>query len=248
MNLIERNIFAVLIIFFVAGCDGDTVVKGSKDEEARGLISQLEENFSVLSSDVSALDISIDAVEQDVSGIDLDVGNLQNRVADLEASMDEVQSLGEVEVFDSNSQRLGRLLMLDATFPLRITDSSFRGLGVTSKGYVFLFDVSESLRVDKEIVVYFESPDCIGNGYVQRPSGSNISYVQGAVFVSGKAPDLGYFYYDPVTSFQSRTAASHLSDGVCYSGVETFNMVPVFPNDPAVTGFPDTVTAPVRLR
>ena len=130
-----------------------------------------------------------------------------------------------------------------------VFDASGRLLGAytaggeifNSKGYQVELYISQGHFVNWPI--YFESSDCSGQGYTR----GNYDESSGYVFITHE--DIGEYFIAYTDKDLLSTSVAHNSwrryrndiHGGCETYTSTSNLVPVFPNDPEITGVPNGV-------
>ena len=113
------------------------------------------------------------------------------------------------------------------------------GAIINSKGYRLRLYTSPSYYVNWGI--FFESPDCSGQGYgyPAEPNGDVfLSYDQTGGFMIAYT-EIGA---TPVNiTYRSLRRYNGVTHGVCETKTYAASYVPVFPNDPEITGVPSDV-------
>lgn len=187
------------------------------------------------------------------------VDQLEARVETLEAEVTELKARpGPVQVL-ANGESIGSFLGIGNTNNLG------QYITLSSTGYMFQvfnmvpsdhqpFPLLEVGRIWPETLL-FEFADCLGQAFIElsheagRPLSADLIAAEGIVVATGD-PLNGVFYAPEGSqaAFLDATFFARSLEGSCGSSPRMTWVVPVFPNDPAITGVPnEPFTPPIKL-
>ncbi|MCK0154904.1 hypothetical protein MWU49_14405 [Alcanivorax sp. S6407] len=240
---------AFLLLAACGGDDGDTIVQGSKDDQARSLIEDLSvevqsnsQDIIQIQADSSANAANIDSLESDISALSADIADNSDAISLLNQS-------SAIQIYDSSDQAIGRLVQI-FTDTLSLFNSSHEGMGLTSTGYLFKVDFYGSLSW-QSIGTYFESPDCTGTHLVFDPAINSAALNLGTIFYDSYQPDKQLLYIPRRQSIRQNVqiySYKNPSTGACISSTAQQDVVEAYINDPDITGVTTLGTGPYYIK
>ena len=207
------------------------------------------------SVDQNASDIGINSsdIAQNTANIVANASNIQTNSTDISGIKTDIaansaaeEGLGSIYV-KANGQHIG--LFVSSLSGIHGGNGDPRPLTVLSDND-YLFDIDKDGNLADSFTLYYESADCSGQAYLAGPgnAGQQIDAFFAAQGYVLKSPDP----LDPVTTYylaSNTPSPIHLSmysirniNG-CTSSFNSEYGYPVLPNDPSVTGVPDSVFA-----
>ena len=187
-------------------------------------------------------------IESNTTAIAVNSGNISSNLTATENNAASIASLtlgSGVHVY-SQGVSIGRFLgaaFADGTNAVSAGPAIWL---VSDSGFVFTVDVGGSSPRFLTPVnnLYYLEPNCQGDAFI-GPSYLGWTASSGAVFRSPLAEGTAIYYTERGQFSTDRLALSEYEDGVGCRGITSNNAnFRAFPNDPAVTGVPNT--APVR--
>lgn len=121
---------------------------------------------------------------------------------------------------------------------------------ISSTGYMFSVfqqsgDIGNSFRIPGVLAqalpatIYFESADCTGQGFVDTAQDPSVSVLGGFVFNNKSSSHQGLWFSPKTSASVEVTVGSTVGPNAgnsCSPNSGTRNALPVYPNDPQVTG------------
>ena len=183
--------------------------------------AEVNQNFDDVKQAVDDNDLRIITNEARVSSNEADISNNSNSINSIRQS---------VSVYDG-STRVGALLTYFVN-----THALFI---LSDTGYVEEY-VPEAFNT-----VIFTTSDCTGQGYY-FPNFS-LPSSNGFVVSTSNTGGYGKIYIAPNSTMASVSRLSQLSNDNCVVASGTIQMYEAYPNDPAITGFPNNYTGTLRV-
>ena len=206
------------------------------------------------------LAVSIDFLVQEIEQLNASVSRLSAESQEQQAEIDELARTKAPSVLDGNYELIGAFLGgSPEAFPdpyQGITGQVVRNYVVLSKtDYMFevaLIDGTIKSNVGfQQSGVYFSGPGCQGQAYATDIPPSGLA--QGYVFQSRSNVDPTTTYYvEPDSEYVDNPGdirgSAYLSSGCQSSVASSLDKVPVFPNDPEITGVTgEAYPTPIRI-
>lgn len=239
-----------ILLTACGGDDGDTIVQGSKDDQARSDISDLSDKIiehsqylTEAQSNISANQGSINSLEDDISSLSADIKDNSDAISVLNQS-------SPILIYDSSDLAIGRLVQL-FTDTLSLASSESGGIGITSTGYLFEIDFFSSPNYWQAQSTYYETPDCTGNPLVISPSISSAMRNLGGVFYDTYLPDKRLVYIPRKQALRQDVQILSYkapNTGNCTSTPMQRDVFELYINDPEVTGITTLGTAPHYIK
>lgn len=244
-----RKFFVLAMVVVLAACggdDGDTIVSGSEDAQARDSIAAQDVRLVSVESEI------VD-IQSKADGVEVELANHESRVSDLESDLGVLNDASAPIIKDDSGVVLGRVLSMGLGLPADHFDSVAVPSGITSKGFIFYIRLGLEQVVQGPYIT-FESTDCTGQAFIRESalSQDNPAYSQGGVLNAFSTEGRYMFHYFlPNPTSEPILAASNLNPvtEACGLNSPANNEIAykVYPNDPVVTGFPSSIVLPVKI-
>ena len=234
--------------------DGNDALITAHDARIEGLESQVQ---SGIPGQLDDLGESIDFLFQEIERLDAAVSQLSVESQEQQAEIDELARTKAPSVLDGNFELIGTLLGGSRVGDYQgITGRLLQSYVVlSSTDFMFEVEIIDGTIQRNEAFqfsgVYFTESSCQGQAYATDIPLSGLA--QGYVFQSRSNVDPTTVYYaEPDSEYVDNPAGINGSaylTGSCRNSISTaLSKVPVFPNDPEITGITNTAfPTPIRI-
>lgn len=235
---------AFLLLVACGGDDGDTIVQGSKDDQARSQIEEISGQIQTNSQTLIQAQSEISNNAEKIGSLESDISALSADISDNADAINILNQSSAIMIYDSTDLPIGRLLQLQNS---DISSAGAAGIGVTTKGHLFQIDFFSSPRYWSSYDMYFESPDCTGTHLLLSTSISSPMRNLGAVFYDNYRPDKSLLYLPKKQAIRQNTPVNSYQkadEDICRGVAQVHDVFEVYFNDPEITGATTLGTAP----